>query len=178
MKTQHTLLSSRIRAASLLATSLLATSPLTPAYAADAGPQQLDTMVVTANRIAAPVINDAQVLVFDRSAIEQSGAASLADLLVTQAGFEFSRSGSPVHATNLYIRGLESKQLVFLVNGQRTGSTTLGTSEFQLIPVEQIERVEVFKGTRSAVYGADAQLESQHGGRAVDAGRGRGGRPS
>lgn len=157
MKIQHTLLSSRIRAVSLLATSLLATSAVTPVLAADAESQQLDTMVVTANRIAAPVINDAQVLVFDRAAIEQSGAASLADLLVTQAGFEFSRSGSPVHATNLYIRGLESKQLVFLVNGQRTGSATLGTSEFQLIPVEQIERVEVFKGTRSAVYGADAQ---------------------
>ena len=135
--------------------AILAAQSLSVVQAEEA--QQLETMVVTANRIAAPVLNDAQVLVFDRSTIEQSGAMSLADLLVTQAGFESSRSGGAVHVTNLYIRGLESKQLVFLVNGQRTGSVTLGTSEFQLIPLEQIERVEVFKGTRSAVYGADAQ---------------------
>ena len=140
----------------LLTAAIVAAQTFTCAQAEESV-QELDSVVVTANRIAAPVMNDAQVLVFDRAAIEQSGVASLADLLVTQAGFEYSRSGGPAHTTNLYIRGLESKQLVFLVNGQRIGSATLGTSEFQLIPVEQIERVEVFKGTRSAIYGADAQ---------------------
>ena len=61
------------------------------------------------------------------------------------------------NSTNLYIRGLDSKKILFLINGQRVGSATSGTTDFQLIPVEQIERVEIIKGSRSAIYGADAQ---------------------
>lgn len=117
----------------------------------------LETLIVTANKVPAPVLNDAQVLVIDREEIENSGSTSLTELLQSKEGFQFSRSGGALSQTNLYVRGLESKQLVFLVNGQRVGSETLGITEFQLIPLEQVERIEIIKGTRSAIYGADAQ---------------------
>lgn len=119
--------------------------------------QDLSTVVTIANKVDAPAINDNQIVVIERSDIENSGAASLKDLLVSKADFQFSQNGGVANSTNLYIRGLDSKKILFLINGQRVGSATSGTTDFQLIPVEQIERVEIIKGSRSAIYGADAQ---------------------
>lgn len=119
--------------------------------------QDLSTIVTIANKVNAPAINDNQIVVIERSDIENSGAASLKDLLVSKADFQFSQNGGVANSTNLYIRGLDSKKILFLINGQRVGSATSGTTDFQLIPVEQIERVEIIKGSRSAIYGADAQ---------------------
>ena len=119
--------------------------------------QDLSTVVTIANKVDAPAINDKQIVVIERSDIENSGAASLKDLLVSKADFQFSQNGGVANSTNLYIRGLDSKKILFLINGQRVGSATSGTTDFQLIPVEQIERVEIIKGSRSAIYGADAQ---------------------
>lgn len=119
--------------------------------------QDLSTVVTIANKVDAPAINDKQIVVIERSDIENSGAASLKDLLVSKADFQFSQNGGVANSTNLYIRGLDSNKILFLINGQRVGSATSGTTDFQLIPVEQIERVEIIKGSRSAIYGADAQ---------------------
>jgi vitamin B12 transporter len=131
---------------------ILSVALATPAFA-----QQLDTQTTIASRVAENAINPAQVVLFDRADIEASNAQTLTDLLATQAGFQFSKTGGVAQASNLYINGLDSKQIVFLINGQRIGSATAGTTEFQLIPLEQIERVEIIKGSRASIYGADAQ---------------------
>ena len=136
---------------SLLTAAVLMTA--TVSYAENA----LDDVVTIANRVAAPSINSAQIVVVDRDDIETSGANNLYSLLASKAGFQFSKTGGVPHSSNLYINGLDGKQVLFLVNGQRVGSATSGTTEVQLIALEQIERIEIIKGSRSAIYGADAQ---------------------
>ena len=54
------------------------------------------------------------------------------------------------------MRGTNSSQSLVLVDGQRIGSSSSGDSNLQFISVEQIERVEVLRGSRSAIYGSDA----------------------
>ncbi len=135
----------------------LLASAIILATATSASAQELETVVTVASRVDTPAINDAQIVVIDRSEIEQSGSSDLVSLLSSKADFQFSRNGGPAHTANLYIKGLDSKQVLFLVNGQRVGSATSGTTDIQLIPVDQIERVEILKGSRSAIYGADAQ---------------------
>ena len=49
-----------------------------------------------------------------------------------------------------------SNRGLWLIDGQGLGSATLGTVSFQELPLEQVERVEIVRGPRSQLYGADA----------------------
>jgi vitamin B12 transporter len=43
-----------------------------------------------------------------------------------------------------------------LIDGVKVGSTTLGSTSFQFLDPDQIERIEVVRGPRSSLYGPDA----------------------
>jgi vitamin B12 transporter len=43
-----------------------------------------------------------------------------------------------------------------LVDGQRIANSTSGDSGLQHLNIDQIERVEVLRGSRSVIYGSDA----------------------
>ena len=138
---------------SLLTAAVLMTA--TVSYAENT----LDDVVTIANRIAAPSINSAQIVVVDRDDIETSGANNLYSLLASKAGFQFSKNR---RSTSLFFEPLYqwSRWQAGTISGeweQRVGSATSGTTEVQLIALEQIERIEIIKGSRSAIYGADAQ---------------------
>lgn len=114
-------------------------------------------LTVTANRRAQEV-NDtlSAITVISRSEIEKTQATSLAEVLTRVPGINISNSGGLGKATSVFIRGTNSGQLLVLVDGVRHGSATLGTTSFQHIPVDQIERIEVVRGSRSSIYGSDA----------------------
>lgn len=135
---------------------VLGASSLSPAYAQDAA-TDLDDIVVTATRTAVSVdASLAAVEVIDRSAIERSQARSLPELLRGRAGINLVNQGGAGKLTTLFLRGTESDHTLFLVDGVRIGSTTSGLASLQDIPVEQIDRIEIVRGPRSSLYGADA----------------------
>jgi len=117
----------------------------------------IDTVVVTATRMpqrAADVI--AQTTVIGADEITRAGAGSVADVLQRQPGIEITRNGSAGANTSVYLRGANANQVVVLVDGVRTGSSTSGTASWNAIPLEAIERIEVVYGPLSTLYGADA----------------------
>lgn len=118
---------------------------------------QLDTQTVTATRLPENTINDAQLIIIDRENIEMSNAQSLPELLNLESGIQFTQNGGRLNTTNLYINGLDNKRITVLINGERVGSGTAGTTAFNLIAPEQVERIEIIQGARGALYGADAQ---------------------
>lgn len=124
------------------------------AFAAD---EQLPAVVVTATRQPLHV-NDsiAGVTVIDRGQIEETPATTLGELLGRQAGIEFTRAGGPGATESVYLRGSNSDHLLVLIDGQRVSSATLGAAALELIPLAQIDHVEILRGTASALYGADA----------------------
>ncbi len=117
----------------------------------------LDNVVVTATRtaITADAALDA-VEVIDRSEIERSSARSLPELLRGRAGITIVNQGGLGKLSTLFLRGTESDHTLFLVDGVRMGSTTSGLTSLQDLPLEQIERIEIVRGPRSSLYGADA----------------------
>lgn len=128
------------------------------AVAAPAGaPTDLDQVVVTANRTAVSV-NDAlvPVEVIDRADIERSQARDLIDLLRGRAGISLTNQGGLGKLSTLFLRGAESDHVLVLVDGIRVGSPTSGLAAFQDLPIDQIDRVEIVRGPRSSLYGADA----------------------
>ncbi|WP_373389291.1 TonB-dependent receptor domain-containing protein [Pseudomonas alcaligenes] len=93
--------------------------------------------------------------VFTRADIERLQPASVSDLLRRAPGVQVT-DNSAGSLASLYIRGTKSAQSLVLVDGMRIASASSGDSNLQFLNVDQIERVEVLRGPRSAVYGADA----------------------
>ncbi|OAN19226.1 Vitamin B12 transporter BtuB [Photobacterium jeanii] len=116
-----------------------------------------DVMVVTANRFEQPVSSVlAPVSIVTREEIEQLQAQSALDVLKTLPGVEFSSNGNKAQSSSIYIRGTSSRHTLVLVDGVRINSSTTGGASVGLIPADAIEKIEVVRGPRAAVYGSDA----------------------
>jgi hypothetical protein len=81
---------------------------------------------------------------------------SVAELLERVPGVSVSRTGGAGSQTGLFMRGTSTAQTLVLVDGQRIAAASSGTSSLEFLSPEQIERVEVVRGARSALYGSDA----------------------
>lgn len=131
------------------------------------------TINITAHRTAQSNVDSlASVTVIDRAEIERRQAQSVPDALRGVPGLNFSNNGGLGKATSMFLRGTESDHVLVLVDGIRVGSATLGTTSFQDIPIDQVERIEVVRGPRSSLYGADAvggviQIFTRKGGGAL-----------
>ena len=119
--------------------------------------QPKDTIIVTATRTEISV-NDAivPVTVITRDQIEQSLASDLAEVLRFEAGIDIGRNGGPGQATSVFLRGTESSHTLVLVDGVRINPGTIGGAAIQNIAPELIDRIEIVKGARSALFGTDA----------------------
>ncbi|WP_370260660.1 TonB-dependent receptor domain-containing protein [Limnobacter sp.] len=119
------------------------------------GPKEV---VVTANRFERSLKDvHADVTVIDAQEIKRSGASNITDLIKRLPGIQYSSNGGGQQTATLFIRGAESKHSLFLVDGQRIGPLD-GFSQFQFqhIPLDQIERIEILRGPGSSLYGSDA----------------------
>ncbi len=114
-------------------------------------------MVVTATRTAQTVDETlASVSVVTRDDIERLQANSLDDILKRLPGVSIVNNGGKGKQTSVFMRGTESDHVLVLIDGVKVGSATLGSTAYQFLPVDSIERIEVVRGPRSALYGSDA----------------------
>ena len=118
----------------------------------------LDEVVVTATRVALPVADVvADVSIVDRAQIDRSGANTIAQLLSTLPGLQATSNGE---SDRIYIRGAEARMTALYIDGVRIdsqdGLMLGGGVPWGLVPVAQIDRIEVLRGAASAVYGSDA----------------------
>jgi outer membrane cobalamin receptor len=94
--------------------------------------------------------------IIDRQAIEQSGAGTLAEVIDRLGGVYIHDSG-PVGGNQLVsIRGNATKHTLILVDGLRINRPGSGEADLSDIPLETIEKVEIYKGGQSSRYGPDA----------------------
>ena len=142
---------------------LALTVALAPSLALAAEPGDFDqqlkmpALVVTSGRQAESRQQaTALTTVFTRADIERLQPSSVTDLLRRVPGVQVVRNGGRGSTSGLYLRGTKTAQSLVLVDGQRIGSASDGGAQLEALSVEQIERVEVLRGARSAVYGADA----------------------
>lgn len=134
-------------------TGLFLTASAQFSYAAD----DPLTIVVTASRSAETVDETmVPVTVISREDIDKSGAVSVPDILATVPGVSIARNGGRGQSTSLFLRGVESDQTLVLIDGVKVGSATLGTTPFQDLPLDQVEKIEVVRGPRSSLYGSEA----------------------
>jgi vitamin B12 transporter len=130
---------------------------LSHAAAAQEQEAELAPVVVTANRVARTADETlSSVTVITRKDIEEKQAQSLTDLLRDIPGIQFADNGGAGKSTSLYMRGTNDGHTLILVDGVRISSATSANSPIQDISLDQIERVEIVRGPRAALYGSDA----------------------
>lgn len=116
-----------------------------------------DPIIVTATRTAQTADAAlASVTVISREDIERRQARSVQDLLRGTHGIDVSNNGGPGKSTFMRMRGTESDHILVLIDGIKVGNATSGTTPFENIPIEQIERIEIVRGPRSSLYGSEA----------------------
>jgi iron complex outermembrane receptor protein len=120
--------------------------------------EPIEEIITTGSRIKRADLDSASpVTVVDREVLLAQGVTDVGSLLQRMP----SMSGSPIGTTTnnggngsvqIDLRGMGVARTLTLVNGMRT----VDGGDYQTIPANMIERVEILKDGASAVYGADA----------------------
>ncbi|WP_460120494.1 TonB-dependent receptor domain-containing protein [Pseudomonas sp. S2_C03] len=140
-----------------LALTLLPSAPLLADTFERDQALKLPDVLISANRqVEARNDSSAANTVFTREDIDRLQPSSVTDLLRRVPGVQVGQTGGRGSLPGVYIRGTKSAQSLVLVDGQRIGNSTSGDSNLQHINIEQVERVEVLRGSRSVIYGSDA----------------------
>src|SRR5262245_8999091 len=96
------------------------------------------------------------VTVITREDLERQQVRQVADALRSLPGVAVNRSGAFGNFTQVRIRGAEGNHTLVLIDGVEANNTTDGEFDFSDLSAEDIERIEVFRGAMSALYGSGA----------------------
>ncbi|MGO3875720.1 TonB-dependent receptor [Psychrobacter celer] len=143
----------------LAANTAMAVTPETTSIDNVEMPQvELDKIVVTATRTPTKTSNViAQTRVIDSETLQRYQGQTVVDVLKNQPGINITQSGGMGTASNFYMRGFDSKQVLVIIDGIRYGSISLGSPSLNLLAADQIDRIEVLYGASgSSIYGSDA----------------------
>ena len=156
------------RAAQAIAAAL----PLLAAHAAfaqAASDSPMQEVVVTAARVEQKLPDTLPATtVISRADIQASPASDLPDLLRTFTSFGVAQTGPLGSQTSVFVRGTNSNQVLVLIDGAPFSRADFGSAPWELIPLDQIDHVEIVRGNLSSLYGGAAvggviQIFTKHG---------------
>lgn len=121
--------------------------------AADAPVYALKGITVTATRQAESLQDvPANVQVITEKDIKSRNVQTASDAVAMATGVSASNS---IEGT-VNLRGYSSKNILVLVDGQQMNTAWNGDVDWNMIPVENIRKIEVVSGGQSALYGGRA----------------------
>lgn len=129
-------------------------------YAQKDSTKNLDEVVITATKF--PIkqsLTGKVVTVIDQQQLQRNSGKSLTELLNTQSGIIVNgNTNAPGTNQDVYTRGAAAGKTLILLDGVPVydASGISGAYDLNLINVDQVERVEILKGSQSTLYGSDA----------------------
>lgn len=120
----------------------------------------LNEVIVTANKIEQKQNSTGKVVtIINAQQLANQAGRTIAQVLNEQAGLQLPGSLSNLGTVpSIYMRGASSGRTLILLDGAPVGDPSMISNEFDLnlIPLDQIERIEILKGSQSTLYGSDA----------------------
>ena len=108
----------------------------------------------TEYRTSSPVIGSiATTIKLDKAAIQRTGAKTFTELLQYIPSISYEGGQGALNAVRL--RGNEAEHTLLLLDGMKV-TIGGGQANLDVIPVDQIERIEISKGPFSSLYGPGA----------------------
>ena len=143
---------------SSLLSLLIAQAVFNPVYA-DTADTELDQLVVTATRTPTPLDqNGSAVSVISAEDIAKRQFITLADALRDVPGVQTVSLGNRGSQTSVFMRGSNSNHTLVLVDGieMNDPSAPSGGFDFANFLLDDVQSIEVVRGSQSVLYGADA----------------------
>ncbi|MDD5574023.1 MAG: TonB-dependent receptor [Candidatus Omnitrophica bacterium] len=135
----------------------VSTGPVFAQSADSTTPVNLEKIVVTASRTPQnPDEITRTVDVITSQDIAESAAQDLSELLTQLTSVNINSYGGPGAVKTLRMRGSTASQVLILMDGRPLNNPRDGEVDLTLIPLGNIERVEVVHGPGSSLYGQGA----------------------
>jgi len=118
-----------------------------------------DDIVISASRVETKRIETgSSVTVLDEQYIKDNQARTVAELLQDVPGVSVTTSGGLGATTSVFIRGADSNKTLVIIDGIEVNdlSSITGGYDFAHLTADNIERIEVLRGSQSALWGSDA----------------------
>ena len=93
--------------------------------------------------------------VFTASDIQERGYDDISELLGSISSINISTTGGIGQSTSVFMRGTESNHTKIIFNGVELNPGTLGLAPIQNISISSIDKIEIIKGSSSALHGAN-----------------------
>src|SRR6187455_1262861 len=120
----------------------------------------LDEVVITANKYPNKTsLTGKVVIIITKEQLERSGGKDLSQILTEQAGVYIGGANSNAGKDkSLYLRGAKVEHTLITIDGVPVYDLSGIGSNFDIrnLSVNQIERIEILKGSQSTLYGSDA----------------------
>lgn len=118
---------------------------------------RLNEVVVTATKSPVSLKDSpSPVDIIGPARLFDGGGSSVADALRSVAGVFVQEYGSTGAMKNLSVRGTSSQHVLVLLDGNRLNSFQNSLVDLSLLPLGNVERIEVVRGGSAALYGSDA----------------------
>ena len=137
----------------LMANGLVTTPARSVGPATTAGPD----ILVQGTKTGIPLEQmTGNTTILDEAAIKAMQVPTVLDVLRQVEGLDVVRSGGPGGQTSFFLRGGNSNQVLVVIDGVQVNNPTTGAFDPSNLTVDNIERIEILRGSQSPLYGSEA----------------------
>jgi len=130
---------------------------LNPVYSYSNDGERIKPVFVTASRIEENINSiGASISIIPGEELRKRNIINVEEGLRDELGVDVQKSGGFLGSlTDVRIRGANTDQVLVLMDGIPVNDPFTGSFNFSLIPIDNLDRIEIVRGVQSALYGSE-----------------------